>query len=568
MVEIPDASITVTKVWSLNKVQGRITTTTDFIISDIAGNVKIDNVWANTRPIDIEYVSSGSAPFDNMSFDNVEYDEDGVPLLGADSVDTIIRSNFTDASLGLRPEDINVDGGAYVDTYSSHAPEELVPGVTFDTLDMKVYTKITNGDVLGYRIFTNMLRETTFLRIADDYTTTLSSALAITDTEIYVTDAAKLPAPSPSNGVPGVIFVNGERITYYRNYATETVSWAANIAYDTDTVLSYSGNVYISIDNLTADFDLGNIAQHTGNVQQLPSVNILGQIRRGTQGTPMMVEHLAGTSVVDGSIEQTVPSTKFGNATLAANTIIQATFTPSYNLRLTSTIDVAVGDIITQATTGVSATVVGTDITSNVVLVNYNNTNRFDFANVAILLSGNIAANVGDYLTQSVSNANLQVVSATGANVVAVYTSLNTLTGGQGNVAVNGVDTGEYPRTVGATTNALSNIAINGNYTSNVLAFSDAVYPMVEAIAGKIDASGQVIVLANTEVVTANVWYNLGASAPTDGTGFEGATTEQVLFLKQATATNTVVTSVQDLLTTEDTVNILTTENGQQILEE
>jgi hypothetical protein len=41
-----------------------------------------------------------------------------------------------------------------------------------------------------------------------------------------------------------------------------------------------------------------------------------------------------------------------------------------------------------------------------------------------------------------------------------------------------------------------------------------------------------------------------------------------VLFLKQATATNTVVANVQDLLTTEDTVNILTTENGQQILEE
>jgi hypothetical protein len=572
MIAIPDASITVTKIWSSTKIQGRITSTTDFVTTPIdsitQGNIKIDNVWANSQPTAVDFVSSMTVPFDVVSFDNVEYDEDGVALLGSDSIDTIIRSNFTDASLGLRPEDINVDGGAYVDTYSSHAPEELVPGVTFDTLDMKVYTKITSGDVLGYRIFTNMLRETTFLRIADDYTTTLSSALAITDTEIYVTDATKLPAPSPSNGIPGVVFVNGERITYYRNYATETVSWTANLAYDTDTVLSYSGNVYISIDDLTADFDLGNIAQHTGNVQQLPSANILSQIRRGTQGTPMMVEHLAGTSVVDGSIEQTVPNTEFGNATLAANTIIQATATPSYNLRLTSAVDVAVGDIITQATTGVSATVIGTDITSNVILVNYNNINRFDFANVAILLSGNITANVGDYLTQSVSSANLQIVSATGANIVAVYTSLNTLTVGQGNVAINGVDTGEYLRTVGATTNSLANIAINGNYTSNVLAFNDAVYPMVEAIAGKIDASGQVIVLANTTVVTANVWHNLGLSAATDGTGFEGATTEQVLFLKQATATNTVVASVQDLLTTEDTVNILTTENGQQILEE
>ena len=788
MVEIPDASIVVTKVWSLNKIQGRITSTSDFVISDTTGNIKVDNVWVNARPVEIEYVSSGAVPFDNMSFDNVEYDEDGIALLGADSIDTIIRSNYTDSSLGLRPEDINVDGGAYVDTYSSHAPEELVPGVTFDTLDMKVYTKITNGDVVGYRIFTNMLRETSFLRIADDYSTSLLSALSITDTEIYVTDATKLPAPSPSNGIPGVIFINGERITYYRNYATEDTPWQANLTYDADRILSYSGNVYISISSLSEDFDLSNVAQHTGNVQQLPSANILSQIRRGTQGTPMMVVHPAGTSVVDGSIEQTVPNTNFGNVNLAGNleiaslnitsaganysqgitisavalgntitsatltasvhaangsistasvvdggeftaipeiviskpanitatqsnlntivssftsegnvlvvdflvdvpigtsvftaniptdayvtsidistntvtlsagntgvvsgnvtfypsngtvlvldntfgifvgqaaqanninadtyvtainptnnfvtlssnitglvsgnvlfydagvggtltasinelgTAVAATTTPSYNLRLTSAVDVAVGDIITQATTGVSATVVGTDISSDVVLINYNNTNRFAFANAAILLSGNIAASVGDYLTQPVSNANLRVVSATtGANVIAVYTSLYTLISGEGNIAINGVDTGEYPRTVGAITNALSNIAINGNYTSNVLAFNDAVYPLADALTGNITASGQAIVPNRTTVVTANSWYNLGASTAADGTGFEGATTEQVLFLKQATATNTVVASIQDLLTTEDTVNILITEDGQQILEE
>jgi hypothetical protein len=112
------------------------------------------------------------------------------------------------------------------------------------------------------------------------------------------------------------VFINGERITYYRNYASETVSWIANLAYETNTILSYNGNVYISIDNLTAEFDLGNVAQHTGNVQQLPSANILGQIRRGTQGTPMMVVHSAGTSVVDGSIEQAVPNTNFSNVIL------------------------------------------------------------------------------------------------------------------------------------------------------------------------------------------------------------------------------------------------------------
>jgi hypothetical protein len=49
-----------------------------------------------------------------------------------------------DSATGIIPAlanwDVNVYGGAYVDTYSSHAPEELVPGATFDTLDLTVYT--------------------------------------------------------------------------------------------------------------------------------------------------------------------------------------------------------------------------------------------------------------------------------------------------------------------------------------------------------------------------------------------------------------------------------------------
>ena len=40
-----------------------------------------------------------------------------------------------------RPTDIDVDGGAFVDSYNSHAPQELVPGAMFDTLNMQVTTR-------------------------------------------------------------------------------------------------------------------------------------------------------------------------------------------------------------------------------------------------------------------------------------------------------------------------------------------------------------------------------------------------------------------------------------------
>ena len=61
-------------------------------------------------------------------------------------VETVIDGGAfpLDSSTGIVPAlnawDVNVYGGAYVDAYSSHAPEELVPGAVFDTLDLTVYT--------------------------------------------------------------------------------------------------------------------------------------------------------------------------------------------------------------------------------------------------------------------------------------------------------------------------------------------------------------------------------------------------------------------------------------------
>jgi len=63
--------------------------------------------------------------------------------------DAVYASEFTDTLLGTRATDINVSGGAFVDTYESHAPEELMPGIGFDTLDMRVFTT-PGSDWLGF----------------------------------------------------------------------------------------------------------------------------------------------------------------------------------------------------------------------------------------------------------------------------------------------------------------------------------------------------------------------------------------------------------------------------------
>ena len=83
--------------------------------------------------------------FDINPFDNISLDANGLPTYDYGILDTFYASYYGTPSTGPIPTgtaltDINVDGGGYIDTYSSHAPEELIPGSEFDTLDMRVYT--------------------------------------------------------------------------------------------------------------------------------------------------------------------------------------------------------------------------------------------------------------------------------------------------------------------------------------------------------------------------------------------------------------------------------------------
>jgi hypothetical protein len=129
------------------------------------------------------------------------------------SIDTNITSEFTDNLLGQRPEDITIDGGKFIDTYSSHAPEELVPGQVIDSLQMNVFTaNVVNGmpdygNVIAYKILTDYKLSTTYYRLGGQNTTTLAANLAYADLEIFVTDIARLPDS-------GSVWINAEKIVY------------------------------------------------------------------------------------------------------------------------------------------------------------------------------------------------------------------------------------------------------------------------------------------------------------------------------------------------------------------
>ena len=235
--------------------------------------------------------------------------------------DSSISSSYA-GTIGIAPNDIIVDGGAYYDRYNSHAPEELVPGITYDSLNLKVFEANVDANI-SFRIFKDMSGKEIYTRISNNAVTALAANLHITDSNIYVTNTSVLPVPDPTLGIPGIIFVNGEKITYY------------------------------TVDNVN---------------------HVLGQIRRAVDGTGAPEFYANGTIVVDSSIVQQIPNTVFNSNVLLSNTTTyKSTSNVSLNLKLTTPITANVGDHITQlySDNNIAANllVIGNVTTSNTVPV-------------------------------------------------------------------------------------------------------------------------------------------------------------------------------------------------------
>ena len=236
-------------------------------------------------------------------------------------------------------------------------------------------------------------------------------------------------------------------------------------------------------------------------------------------------------------------------------------------MRLNTNVTANVGDTITQTTSGANATVVGTDLTTSVLMVNYNGSAEFNFANISVQISGNISANVGDFIYQPATGANLTVVDnySSSANVLARYNTTALLSGNFDYIQLNDswLSSNVYVRASSTNPLTASNLAINGTHDATI-------YPYSSVIVGNVTSTGEVTFGIGTVYQKTHSWYNEGdqITTVTDGLGFDGATTTQVLFLKDALAGNIVVAGIADNLVAEDAINTITTESGDIIIEE
>ena len=80
--------------------------------------------------------------FDINPYDNIDFDENGKPTYSETILDAKYQGgDYNGSTATSLSTDIDVDGGAFVDSYNSHAPQELVPGAVFDTLNIQVTTR-------------------------------------------------------------------------------------------------------------------------------------------------------------------------------------------------------------------------------------------------------------------------------------------------------------------------------------------------------------------------------------------------------------------------------------------
>ena len=173
--------------------------------------------------------------FDINPYDNLSYGPEGQPTYDPAILDAIYNSEYLDPYLGILPapayngappnaaDAVVVEGGAYVDTYSSFAPEELIPGAEFDTLDMRVYTRAgsdwaQNGH--GYPTWSS-----SFI---------VSSIPQTFDFSDYLDHVPYLVNGSVTNRTTGVVVVEGLTVDWVNKTFTITADSAVNVG---DTLL-------------------------------------------------------------------------------------------------------------------------------------------------------------------------------------------------------------------------------------------------------------------------------------------------------------------------------------------
>ena len=128
------------------------------------------------------------------------------------------------------------------------------PLVEGDAVQIIHFAADKTNEKFGFRMFKDMLNRTHYKRLSKDKTYVLAETLGITDTTIQLVDATNITEPNKILNIPGILFIEGERIEYFE----------------------VEGNT-------------------------------LSQLRRGTLGTGPKELYNIGTEIMDQSLSESIP---------------------------------------------------------------------------------------------------------------------------------------------------------------------------------------------------------------------------------------------------------------------
>ena len=175
-----------------------------------------DRIAALYNPLDSqipkEIDSQGQIDLTRL-VNGVKFDGHQVDSFQSVVSDTSLETYDLYSTGGDAVSDINLSGGTLNST--AHSPEELVPGITYDNLALKVFTDLGNGTTVAYRISQNLKQEVAYTAISGLKSTDLAEPLAWDDTIITVTNGTLLMTPNPRSRRAGLIYINGEAISYW-----------------------------------------------------------------------------------------------------------------------------------------------------------------------------------------------------------------------------------------------------------------------------------------------------------------------------------------------------------------
>ena len=271
-----------------------------YVITDGAYRINGNTVTLDTAPTNgavIEVIQFTN--HDLLGLERISYDVISRTTLIEADVDYITYNRLTVGEITLRKPAVDAQ---YV--WVSVNGELLSPSVDYSVTDDKLKVQLVRhpaaNDVIdvihftadvsiakfAYRQFKDMLNRTHFKRL-DAAPAKLAQPLNYYDLRVELDDASALSEPNKGQNLPGVIFIDGERIEYF-----------------------------------------------------VKESNTLRQLRRGTLGTGVKNTYTLNTKVNDQNISKTVP---YKDQTLAYNTTadgVTSVFTISYPVASINEIEV------------------------------------------------------------------------------------------------------------------------------------------------------------------------------------------------------------------------------------